>query len=127
MPYYVLFFFISITKPDLVFKEDEEQWISGEELYTDGSSDEEGKRGAHRKHKRDHKGARPKEKPLLQHSDALPKPALVVASSPDSDTEDPPIDISWKPKRGSIKLPHMTKDLETAQCSTSQSAEPIVE
>lgn len=110
-----------------MFKDDEEQWISGEELYTDGSSDEEGKKGhTRRKHKRDHKGARPKEKVSLKSSDSLPKPALVVPVIPDSDNEEP-IDISWKPKRGSIKLPHMTKDLDISSSSTSKSSEAIAE
>ncbi|XP_046658803.1 uncharacterized protein LOC124353045 [Homalodisca vitripennis] len=108
-------------------EDDEDQWISGEELYTDGSSDEEGKKGGvRRKHKREHKGARPKEKITCKTSETVPKPALVVPEHIESDNEEP-IDISWKPKRGSIKLPHMTKDLEMTPSTTSTSAEPIAE
>lgn len=104
-----------------MFKDDEEQWISGEELYTDGSSDEEGIKGVRRRHKREHKGARPKEKAL--RTEPVPKPALVVPL----DSDDEPIDISWKPKRGSIKLPHMVKDEELNTSSTSASTAPIPE
>ncbi|XP_054260730.1 uncharacterized protein LOC128985337 [Macrosteles quadrilineatus] len=106
-------------------EDDEEQWISGEELNTDGSSDEEGKKGVRRR-KREHKGARPKEKQSSKDLESIPKPPLVVPPQLDSDGEEP-IDISWKPKRGSIKLPHMTKDLSLNTSSTSASAEPIAE
>lgn len=56
-------------------------------------------------------------------TDIMDKPtAPAVQHPPDSDCEEP-IDISWKPKRGSIKLPNLVKELETI----SSKKEPIAE
>ncbi|XP_022202054.2 uncharacterized protein LOC111058790 isoform X2 [Nilaparvata lugens] len=85
-------------------EEDEDQWISGEELNTDGSSDEEekGREGSRGKRQGHRGGARPKVPPL-----AAPKEGAASESA-----DEPPLNISWKPKRGSIRLPHVISDTE---------------
>lgn len=107
--------------------EEEDQWISGEELYTEGSSDEDEKGKGTRRPRKEHKGARPKTHRVRPASHdrraADDKPTAPAVQHPaDSDCEEP-IDISWKPKRGSIKLPNLVKELETI----SSKKEPIAE
>lgn len=115
-------------------QEDEEQWISGEELNTEGESDEEGggegKGGKFKTKRRDRtlnhrshlqmksklaascgyfspsKGVCPPSPPP-----ALMPPTVSISHDPgNAYAEAEPASISWKPKRGSIKLPNI--DLE---------------
>uniref|UniRef100_A0A8D9AB34 Uncharacterized protein n=1 Tax=Cacopsylla melanoneura TaxID=428564 RepID=A0A8D9AB34_9HEMI len=117
-------------------EEDEEQWISGEELNTEGESDEEGgvdgKCGKFKLNKRKdrtlnhrcHLQIKSKmaascghNSPSKTSSPPSPPPALMppsvsITQDPGSASAEPepPINISWKPKRGSIKLPNIDLD-----------------
>ncbi|PSN35355.1 hypothetical protein C0J52_11504 [Blattella germanica] len=108
-------------------EEEEEQWISGEELYTEGSSDEDDsalrakKRtdGRARKHRRATPGKEARRKQGHQKS-VSPQPPTTSTESVSKSGMSPPelkleesavveeqIEISWRPKRGSIKLPNL--------------------
>nr|CAD7438890.1 unnamed protein product [Timema bartmani] len=137
-------------------EDDEEQWISGEELCTEGSSDEDDttlrskRRGGAKNHRKPHKGGKRLHKlppKLLEpggtqeetkaleptpqflapadisSAETSPTPARKleeVVDSPlqcSSDTcdlftkkEAEELEISWRPKRGSIKLPNLTPE-----------------
>ncbi|XP_063221909.1 uncharacterized protein LOC134530722 isoform X2 [Bacillus rossius redtenbacheri] len=103
-------------------EDDEEQWISGEELCTEGSSDEEDATGRARKRgepnyaRRNHKAG----KQACPAVASIP-PTLSVELAPEraagqgpggDDTltgpEEQQAEISWRPKRGSIKLPNLS-------------------
>jgi len=128
-------------------QEEEEQWISGEELYTEGSSDDDdtairirkragGKARKHRVRVAALKDAKQKEG--LKKPDITP-PSMdtsgEVGVSPSEvrleslmltaeeshkcqpqegdklvTDNDEQIEISWRPKRGSIKLPNLSPD-----------------
>jgi hypothetical protein len=118
-------------------QEEEEQWISGEELYTEGSSDEDdtpvrrkrhigGRAWKHRqvtsgKEARHYKSntvpssvgssrelgmiaPEVKPEPEEYHRSQSQQVNLSVTDS-DEQTE-----ISWRPKRGSIKLPNLSPE-----------------
>lgn len=118
-------------------QEDEEQWISGEELYTEGSSDDDDaairrKRqtdGKARKHRRvtPGKGARHYKSDVAPSSSGGCGELGVIAPEmklepeefhtsqsqeinlPLTDSDEQP-EISWRPKRGSIKLPNLSPE-----------------
>nr|CAD7199579.1 unnamed protein product [Timema douglasi] len=136
--------------------DDEEQWISGEELCTEGSSDEDDttlrtkRRGGAKNHRKPHKGGKRLHKlpPKLLEPDrtqeeikALEPTPQFLAPADISSAETSPIparkleevvdsplqcsseacdlftkkeaeelEISWRPKRGSIKLPNLTPE-----------------
>jgi hypothetical protein len=126
-------------------QEEEEQWISGEELYTEGSSDDDDTAvrsrragGKARKHRRTAAMKDTKHKEGHNKSDITPStvstnaefgviPPEMRLESLTLTTEeshrcqpqegnmlvtdiDEQIKISWRPKRGSIKLPNLSPD-----------------
>nr|CAD7573774.1 unnamed protein product [Timema californicum] len=137
--------------------DDEEQWISGEELCTEGSSDEDDttlrakRRGGAKNHRKPHKGGKRLHKlpPKLLEPDrtqeeikALEPTPQFLAPADISSAETSPtparkleevvdsplqcssdacdlftkkeaeeLEISWRPKRGSIKLPNLTPEV----------------
>lgn len=128
-------------------EEEEEQWISGEELYTEGSSDEDladprARRRITEDHgvklpprRRGHKCTSPRNRKKQLDPSPAPSEAsgatcaknsllpAVTISSQLSDSETPPdqsvspaveseeeVEISWRPKRGSIKLPELSTE-----------------
>lgn len=119
-------------------EEDEDQWISGEELYTEGSSDEDDTavRNKRRKHRRgtpskEGRHKQPQHKKPSQPSTSSDSGGKASGINPPelkfeslslageeshkeasmlvSDKEEQ-IEISWRPKRGSIKLPNLNAE-----------------
>lgn len=136
---------------DRLREEEEEQWISGEELYTEGSSEDDdddtasrNKRrtgGRARKHRRVAPGKDTRSKQVRYKSNVTPstvgssgelsvippevKLESLTLTAEDSHESQPQeenmpmtnfdeqieqIKISWRPKRGSIKLPNLSPE-----------------
>lgn len=119
-------------------QEEEEHWISGEELYTEGSSDDDDavvrrKRRTDGK-ARNHRRATPAKEARRSKSNTTPsfvrcsgeelgviapevklepedshKSQSQEINMPATDS-DKHIEISWRPKRGSIKLPSLSPE-----------------
>lgn len=107
-------------------QEEDEHWISEEELYTEGSSDEEkGTHSSRRRRERDtrrsHATSSSSSRSEKSHSPApefKPLEEDITGTDPSdlascSYSEVEPDDIVWRPKRGSIKLP----DIEVSDFS----------
>lgn len=104
-----------ILQFDIYFllQQEEEQWISGEELCTEGSSDEE----LSTKHKDLIKKSRSKTKVTSSRNLFAKSTSTLSTASSSGNSEDKsvlesersiaPNPIKWRPKRGSIKLPNL--------------------
>lgn len=97
---------------------DEESWISGEELRTDGSSDEETTSNQNKQKctpakKRQMRKTAPKKHPPLTSSDTNAETKFTTSvkcvnkskSMEESFHESNDVQKVWRPKRGSITLP----------------------
>lgn len=93
---------------------DEESWISGEELRTDGSSDEETTSNKNKQKctpakKHQMRKTAPKKQPLLASSDTNMETKIKCVnkskSMEESFHESNDVQKVWRPKRGSITLP----------------------
>lgn len=118
-------------------QEEEEQWISGEELYTEGSSDEDDTAirrkwqtdGKARKHRRVTPGKEARHYKSNITSSSVGSNRELGAIAPEVKLEpeeshrsqsqeinmpmtdsDEQTEISWRPKRGSIKLPNLSPE-----------------